>query len=189
MDSVKQGINGHFPNRLALIMEKRLWITIIVIVIIVLAELITHGPATIIEIEAPVELAVATLEIEPVDFTPKAQKATTSALVAPKATGDCATEITKYNWSQTAAYNVMMIESTNNPGVVNDNPSTRDYSIGCFQINLYGGNARTRPSQTWLSVAENNVAYAYGMWKAMGTFCSTGGWYNTCTKLGYHGIY
>jgi hypothetical protein len=82
--------------------------------------------------------------------------------------GSCAAEIAKYDWPQAVAYNVMMAESKGDPGTVNDNPRTGDYSIGCFQINLYGANARTRPSEAWLKVAANNVSYAYGMWKGQG---------------------
>lgn len=101
------------------------------------------------------------------------------------ASGDCAAEISKYDWPVTTATGVMMGESGGNPGRLNDNPSTGDYSVGCFQINIYGANARTRPSEAWLKNATNNVSYAHGMYVAQGrTFCTTGGWYNTCKKLG-----
>lgn len=79
----------------------------------------------------------------------------------------------------------MMIESKNDPLVINDNPSTGDYSVGCFQINLIGEMRNTRPSEESLKSAEVNVAYAYQMWKSQGTFCKTSGWFNTCKKLGY----
>lgn len=79
----------------------------------------------------------------------------------------------------------MMIESRNNPQVINDNPKTGDYSVGCFQINLIGNMRNTRPPESQLLVAEHNVRYAYEMYKAQGTFCKTSGWYNTCKKLKY----
>lgn len=100
------------------------------------------------------------------------------------ALSDCASEINKYDWNTKQAYDIMMIESGNNPTIVNDNPNTGDYSVGCFQINLIGNMRNTRPSEEWLKVAENNVQYAYGMYKSQGTFCKTSGWYNTCKKLG-----
>lgn len=83
--------------------------------------------------------------------------------------GSCAAEIAKYDWNVGTATRVMIAESGGNPGEVNDNPSTGDYSVGCFQINLYGANARTRPSEAWLKNAANNVSYAYGIYKSNGS--------------------
>lgn len=100
-------------------------------------------------------------------------------------TGDCQSELSKYDWPQDQAHKVMMQESTNNPQTVNDNPATGDYSVGCFQINLYGANAIKRPSEQWLKDPANNVQYAYQMYVNQGrTFCTTGGWHNTCLKVG-----
>ncbi len=106
--------------------------------------------------------------------------------VIAQASGSCADEIKKYDWPQKTAYDVMMIETghTGNPRIVNDNPSTGDYSVGCFQINLIGAMRAVRPSEASLKNASVNVAYAYGMWKSQGGFCSTAGWRNTCKKLG-----
>lgn len=84
------------------------------------------------------------------------------------APSSCASEIKKYDWNQTVAYEVMMVESGNNHSIVNDNPSTGDYSVGCFQINLYGNLKNTRPSEAWLKVPANNVEYAYQMWSSQG---------------------
>ena len=75
--------------------------------------------------------------------------------------GSCVAEIQKYNWNKTVAYNVMYAESTNRTWIVNDNPRTKDYSVGCFQINIYGANARGRPSESQLKNAATNVAVAY----------------------------
>lgn len=75
--------------------------------------------------------------------------------------GDCAAEIAKYDWSQTVAMQVMLAESGGSPSTVNNNPATGDYSIGCFQVNIYGANARYRPSEAELKNAAINVEWAY----------------------------
>lgn len=103
--------------------------------------------------------------------------------VVKKRPATCASELKKYNWPKDVAYRVMMQESTNDHKTVNDTPATGDYSIGCFQINLYGANARTRPSEPWLKNPKNNVSYAYRLWKGKGgTFWTD--WPNTCRKVG-----
>jgi len=63
---------------------------------------------------------------------------------------------------------VMKGESGGNPNSINDNPRTRDYSVGLFQINLYGKLAKSRPSEAWLLIPENNIAYASRVWKNQG---------------------
>lgn len=98
---------------------------------------------------------------------PKANVSTTSP-VQSAGSGSCAAEVAKYSWNQTVAYNVMMAESGGVAGKVNDNPSTGDYSVGCFQINLYGSLKYSRPSEAWLKVAANNVKYAYDMYVGQG---------------------
>lgn len=103
----------------------------------------------------------------------------------PQVTGDCASELIKYDWPQADAYKIMFKESSNKPGTINDNPATGDYSVGCFQINLIGNMRNTRPPEPWLLVAENNVKYAYEMYVAQGrTFCKTSGWFNSCKATG-----
>jgi hypothetical protein len=82
--------------------------------------------------------------------------------------GSCADEITKYDWNHNTALAVARAESGLNPGALNDNPRTGDYSVGCFQINLYGANARNRPSEATLRVASENVAYAYKIYVGNG---------------------
>lgn len=100
--------------------------------------------------------------------------------------GSCEAEIAKYDWPQNLARAVMLAESSGNPTIVNNNPATRDYSVGCFQINLYGANARTRPSEAWLKNAANNVSYAYGIYKANGSsFAGQWGAYNSGKYLKY----
>lgn len=106
-------------------------------------------------------------------------------LTAVGGSGSCSDEIRKYDWPHSVALAVMNGESSNIAGRVNNNPGTGDYSIGCFQVNLYGGLARSRPSEEWLKVAANNVSYSYNMYIRDGrTFCKPSGWINTCRKLG-----
>ena len=102
---------------------------------------------------------------------PKKEKAKTEKAVKPKkvkVTSTCESELKKYDWNQTIAYNVMRVESDGNHLALNNNPNTGDYSVGCFQVNLYGSLRNTRPSESWLKVPANNVAYAYKLYKASG---------------------
>lgn len=96
----------------------------------------------------------------------------------------CAEEIKKYGWNQSVAYNVMMVESKGNYTILNNNPRTGDYSVGCFQINLMGGNllskyrvattlgytgsATVAELEPWLKNATNNVAVAHKLWLGSG---------------------
>ena len=75
--------------------------------------------------------------------------------------GSCAAEIAKYPWNQSLATAVSTAESGMNPGIVNHNPSTQDYSVGCFQVNLWGDLAKSRPSEEQLRDAAVNVKWAY----------------------------
>ena len=99
-------------------------------------------------------------------------------------TPTCDGEISKYGWNQSVAHNVMMVESSGNPNILNNNPSTGDYSVGCFQINLMGGNLLSKyrvavslgytgqPTieelEPWLKNAANNVAVAHKLWLGSG---------------------
>lgn len=66
------------------------------------------------------------------------------------------------------ALRIAICESGLNPNALNDNPKTGDYSVGLFQINLYGELAKTRPSEEWLKDPLNNIAYAYELYKKSG---------------------
>jgi soluble lytic murein transglycosylase-like protein len=72
--------------------------------------------------------------------------------------------ISQYDWNVEVAMKVMQAESSCDPTEVNDNPDTRDYSVGLFQINLYGANARTRPSEAALKDPATNIAWAYKLY-------------------------
>jgi hypothetical protein len=100
---------------------------------------------------------------------PQAQQAQQPVQPTPTVpTGSCEAEISKYDWSQTVALEVSTAESGLDPGQVNYNPSTYDYSVGCFQVNIWGANALTRPSEAELKVASINVAWAYKIYAANG---------------------
>jgi len=75
--------------------------------------------------------------------------------------GSCAAEIAKYPWNQSLATAVSTAESGMRPGIVNHNPATQDYSVGCFQVNLWGALANGRPSEEQLRNAAVNVKWAY----------------------------
>jgi hypothetical protein len=78
--------------------------------------------------------------------------------------------IASYDWDYATAYRIMICESGRNPEALNDNPNTRDYSVGLFQINLYGNLRNTRPDEDWLRVPENNISYAYIIYQEQGWF-------------------
>lgn len=96
----------------------------------------------------------------------------------------CADFLKQYDWNQSVAYNVMMVESKNNARNLNDNPATGDYSVGCFQVNLLGGNLQSKYNiakrlgysgplerdalRDWLWNPANNVAVAWELYKGSG---------------------
>lgn len=86
----------------------------------------------------------------------------------PGGSGSCQAEIAKYDWNVTTALAVGQAESGHATWKVNNNPATGDYSVGCMQINIYGGNARSRPSEAQLKDASVNVAFAYKLYSSNG---------------------
>lgn len=66
--------------------------------------------------------------------------------------------------------------------IINDNPKTEDYSVGVFQINLFGKLALTRPSVEWLQNPENNIQFAKTLFDgSKGNFKVD--WATSCRKL------
>ena len=76
--------------------------------------------------------------------------------------------VSQYDWNVEKALRIIFCESGRNPRAVNDNPKTRDYSIGLFQINLFQSLEDIRPSEEWLKDPINNVDYAYRLYKRLG---------------------
>jgi hypothetical protein len=76
--------------------------------------------------------------------------------------------IRSYDWNDDVAIKIMLAESSCNPKIINDNPATKDYSIGLFQINIYGGNAKHRPSEEELKDPHTNIEFAYNLYKDYG---------------------
>ena len=76
--------------------------------------------------------------------------------------------IEQYGWDVEKMLKVCDCESGGNPEALNDNPTTKDFSIGLFQINLFGKLAEERPSKEYLLNAENNIDYAYHLFQRGG---------------------
>lgn len=76
--------------------------------------------------------------------------------------------ISQYDWDVEVAMKIMKAESTCGSERVNNNPNTGDYSVGLFQINLYGANARTRPSEIELKDPATNIAWANKLYQGNG---------------------
>jgi hypothetical protein len=76
--------------------------------------------------------------------------------------------VSQYDWCVDTAYKIMGCESSLNPNAINVNHRTLDYSVGLFQVNLYGNLSSVRPSKEWLLVPENNIEYAYQIWLKQG---------------------
>lgn len=130
---------------------------------------------------------------------PVQQKLAPQPVQAAPAPATCAGELAKYDWPQYVATKVMNQESSGDPATHNDTPSTGDYSIGCYQINILGAANyadKMRLAQAagytgdpgnmdafvlWLKDPTNNVAVAYKLWARAGGW---GDWKLTCQKVG-----
>lgn len=128
-----------------------------------------HTPAQINNSEVTTTPVVAEVQTPEV---PASEPVTTPVEeIVPEAApvlSTCEAEIYKYDWNHQVALAVMRAESGLNTYALNNNPATGDYSVGCFQINLYGGNARNRPSEQELYNPEINVAFAYRLYSGNG---------------------
>lgn len=127
---------------------------------------------------------VETIKPEPKKAVPAKIEAPAPIVVPEPKT--CAGEVRKYDWNVPVANAVMLAESSGNADNLNDNPITGDYSVGCFQVNIYKDLARNRPTEAELKDPEVNVKWSYEHWKALGgTFGTTAGWgaYNSGAYL------
>jgi len=119
----------------------------------------TESPIEVPKVKEPV--------VEPVPVVTPAVKVP-QPTVHPKGCEQYRQLISQYDWRIETAMAVMKAESSCNSQVVNNNPNTRDYSVGLFQINLYGANARTRPSEAELKDPATNIAWAYKLYSGNG---------------------
>lgn len=78
--------------------------------------------------------------------------------------------VEKYDWDTELVMKIMELESSCDEKVVNDDPSTGDYSVGLMQINLFGGNAKTRPSEEELKDPAKNLEFAYKLYTSRGNY-------------------
>ena len=132
------------------------------------AQTVTEG----VSLPEPVKEAEPIKAVKTTKVEPKEPVAVPVKLQpVPTGTGNCEPFrglISQYAWPVETAMKICACESQGRPTVVNDNPATGDYSVGLFQINLIGAMRLTRPPESWLKVAANNISYAYGMWQGQG---------------------
>lgn len=129
--------------------------------------------ATVEEEQAhPVKTEAKEIEKPKAKATPKQPerpvKVETPTQVHPVGCENYKNLVAQYDWHVPTALSVINAESTCNPSAVNNNPSTGDYSVGLFQINLYGANALTRPSEAELKNPATNIAWAYKLYSGNG---------------------
>jgi len=76
--------------------------------------------------------------------------------------------VEQYDWDVELVMSIMFHESSCQVDIVNNNPNTGDYSVGLMQINLYGDNAKYRPSEAELKNPATNIEFAYSLYKSSG---------------------
>lgn len=164
------------------------------LVTVVLTLITSHTKASLVEqttLQATQEPSKTTISanvqtIKSVPETPVPAKIEAPAPIVAPEPKTCASEVRKYDWNVPVAHAVMMAESSGNADNLNDNPNTGDYSVGCFQVNIYKELALNRPSEAELKDPEVNVKWSYDHWKTLGgTFGTTAGWgaYNSGAYL------
>jgi len=92
-------------------------------------------------------------------------------------------EVSKYDWNVNAALAIMCQESGGDPTNHNwsDRHRTCTGSFGLFNIGCGHGY-----SVSYLENPQNNIKVAYDIYLGQGrTFCTTGGWINSCRKLNW----
>lgn len=164
------------------------------LVTVVLTLITTHTKTHLIQqsnLQATQEPSKTTVSanVETIKSAPKiavpAKIEAPAPIVAPEPK-TCASEVRKYDWNVPLANAVMLAESGGDATELNNTPETGDYSVGCFQVNIYKELARSRPSEVELKDPELNVKWSYEHWKALGgTFGTTAGWgaYNSGAYL------
>jgi hypothetical protein len=100
--------------------------------------------------------------------TPSISQVSTTTLSTTTIAQMIRTEAKKQGVNEDIMVGIAICESNASSTVVNNNPKTKDHSVGVFQINLYGANAKSRPSEDWLKIPENNIAYAFELYKKGG---------------------
>ena len=73
--------------------------------------------------------------------------------------------VEQYDWNVDVVLNIMRAESGCSPKALNNNSKTKDHSVGLMQINTYGSLSSDRPNPEHLFLPENNIAYAYELYK------------------------
>ena len=116
---------------------------------------------TAVAVSKPIVVVEPVMEPQAVEPTPVPQ---VQVAVHPVGCEAYRAEVAKYDWNVEVALAVIFAESGCNPANLNNNPSTGDYSVGLFQINLYGRNALTRPSEEELKNPTTNIAWAYKLY-------------------------
>lgn len=136
-----------------------------------LAVLLLYVPANTYTYEAP------PLE-EEVDAVTEEQELTVQQVTYPVGCQEYLPLVERYDWDSDIVLRIMRAESGCVPYALNNNPNTRDYSVGLMQINVYGDLAKNRPSPEELFIPENNIAYAYSLYQSGGyghwSVCSNG---------------
>lgn len=176
--------NGHRPNATSAETMRTIIATVLAVFTAMLLISLQITPDTanrsqLIEDRTPEIVAAVAPAVEE-------QPLQVAVAIEPPAPPTCAGEVKKYSeWNQSVAHAVMMAESGNRADNHNDNASTGDYSIGCFQINLLGrdnliakyrdavtegytGEMKVDQLTVWLKDARNNVAVAHRMYARSG---------------------
>ena len=73
--------------------------------------------------------------------------------------------VEQYDWNVDVVLKIMRAESGCFNKALNNNPKTKDHSVGLMQINTYGNLSSSRPAPEHLFSPENNIAYAYELYK------------------------
>lgn len=76
--------------------------------------------------------------------------------------------LAQYSWNVDTMLRIMKAESGCRPESLNNNPRTRDYSVGLLQVNLYGKLKASRPPEAELKIPQKNIEASYKIFKSQG---------------------